>query len=170
MAQQINNVDVDEAIILLVKERSFLYDKSSFSYKNIDKKNHAWEEIAAEVANLTGREIQSDKVINKWEYFKTKYMEQRKEIASYIPSGSAASENKEVTWKYYNSMMFLEKHVNHRKTENEEDNEEPITYKSQDYLLAIKQSWDKVPEENRKQCFLQLQQLMNKKISTYSNK
>lgn len=58
MAQNIDNVGVDEAIILLVKERSFLYDKSSFSFKNIDKKNHAWEEIAAEVTNLTGRAIQ----------------------------------------------------------------------------------------------------------------
>ncbi|XP_051165606.1 uncharacterized protein LOC127284275 [Leptopilina boulardi] len=118
MSQIPQDVSVDEIIIFLVKERSYLYDKSSYSYKNNDKKNNAWEEIAQQVFEITGTPITAEKAKNKWEYFKTKYSEQRKDIAVYIPSGSAATKNPNIKWKYYNCMLFLEKHVTHRQTDS----------------------------------------------------
>lgn len=50
-----DNVDEDEMLIILVQGKDFLYDKSSNRYKDVQKKNEAWDEIASEMYLVTER-------------------------------------------------------------------------------------------------------------------
>lgn len=54
---EIKSFDINEIIILLVQEQKFMYDKSSYNYKNKTKKTEVWKEIAKEIKSLTGTNV-----------------------------------------------------------------------------------------------------------------
>ncbi|XP_051162386.1 uncharacterized protein LOC127282256 [Leptopilina boulardi] len=112
-----DNVDETEVLIQVVSNYKFLYDKSSENFKNRYAKKQAWFEIAREVQNVTNIEITNDRAKRIWKKLKEDYTTERRKIMTYVASGSAATEESSGKKShYYDSLQFLQVHVEHRVT------------------------------------------------------
>ncbi|XP_051170146.1 uncharacterized protein LOC127287331 [Leptopilina boulardi] len=190
---EINEIHQEEILIQLVEQKKCLFDKSSKSYMDKVKKNHAWEDVGNNFFDITGILIESKQIQNKWKRLKEKYSEERKKVVIYVPSGSAAQEYVS-NWPHYNAMQFLKPFVDSRSTRSnfkrpgkevgqnmdavsdsysdfsDSDGENPQTsrddsndasheinppvdYRTNDYLLMIKETWKTLSPKKKRKCF-----------------
>ncbi|KAF4086780.1 hypothetical protein AMELA_G00088330 [Ameiurus melas] len=86
-----------ELLVSLVSERRELYDKRHSDYKNIDKRELLWQEIA----DQTGFDVEEVKL--KWKSLRDTYTRKKREED--CRSGQTAKNKKQ--WKYMKVMEFL---------------------------------------------------------------
>lgn len=98
----------EERLIQLVEMRSYLYDTSSFHYKNLNKVAAGWEEIARELEVSDVEQCRK-----KWKSLRDTFTRIQKLGP---PSGSEVSGRKE--WRHLKSMWFLLPHLRERSSKN----------------------------------------------------
>ncbi|XP_018575297.1 transcription factor Adf-1-like [Anoplophora glabripennis] len=103
-----NNKEGDELLIDLIKSYPALYNKENSDYKDAIVKENSWKEIAFAM-NLTVLECQT-----RWTRLRQYYSKERLLNEKETRSGQSGSVRKK--WPLFDSMLFLEKHINKRKT------------------------------------------------------
>ncbi|XP_065357884.1 uncharacterized protein LOC135952035 [Calliphora vicina] len=94
----------DEQLILLVQERSEIYDKYNPLYKFIDRKKDAWMEIAHKM------ETTEEDAIRRWTSLRDRFTREIKKREK----SSESDPNTSHIWPYYNMMEFLRPHISSR--------------------------------------------------------
>ncbi|XP_072947281.1 uncharacterized protein [Epargyreus clarus] len=110
-----------ELLITLVHERSVIWDKTIEDYKNKRLKYHSWKEIFIHLnptfEDLSGEEKNSfgQAVMKKWTNMKDNWIKCNKKMKEY-KSGAGAKKIRK--YNFYDEMQFLQKIVEHRKTDS----------------------------------------------------
>lgn len=102
-----------ERLIECVRSRPLLYDKTSKDYRNRDKIESAWKEIA------TNCDLTEHECLSKWRNLRGQY---NREQAKAPTSGSSG--RKQSKWVYTDQMSFLRPHLVKRKSESNIDQSE----------------------------------------------
>ncbi|XP_025270765.1 uncharacterized protein LOC112639828 [Camponotus floridanus] len=102
--------ELDRRLILMVESNPHLYDKKLPGYKDKVLCNNSWKSIGDQL------NISSEDAMRRWKVLRERFSKVRRQKAN-IPSGSgASSENQEIEWSLYNTLLFLQPHVQNRKT------------------------------------------------------
>ncbi|KYN50251.1 hypothetical protein ALC62_06573 [Cyphomyrmex costatus] len=100
------NKEGDELLIDLIKSYPHLWNKEDKDYKDVNKCDNSWQEIAT-VMHLSVKECMS-----RWCRLRQYYSKER-QSQEFIPSGSAP--NKKRPWDLYEQMSFIDKHIYKRR-------------------------------------------------------
>ncbi|XP_037935215.1 transcription factor Adf-1-like [Teleopsis dalmanni] len=87
----------EEKFISLVENNPILYDKNHNDFKDNEKKNMIWKQIADEL------EVNENAVKKRWKSLRERFGKESRERAS----GSSTS----IEWHLYEQLMFLRKHI-----------------------------------------------------------
>ncbi|XP_018368453.1 PREDICTED: transcription factor Adf-1-like [Trachymyrmex cornetzi] len=102
--------ELDRLLILMVESNPHLYDKKLPGFKDKVLCNNSWKSIGDRL------NVSSEDAMRRWKVLRKRFSKVRRQKAN-IPSGSgASSENQETEWSLYNTLLFLQPHVQNRKS------------------------------------------------------
>lgn len=88
-------------LIELYQQRGMLWDASHKDYKDKNKKNDAWADIAAEL-NVPQKEVE-----NKMHIIRSQFSREKKKLKSSKQTGSGAEQVIKSKWQWYDPLQFL---------------------------------------------------------------
>lgn len=101
---------IDTSLLIeLVQQYCFLYDKTRKDFKDVQKKQNAWQEIA-ETLNCEVEEVKT-----RWRTLRERYVRESRIHETNTRSGQS-QEDPGMLWEWYSNLSFLSKHIKPRKT------------------------------------------------------
>lgn len=98
----------DEKLIELVKAHTFIYNKRDVEYRNKQKKEATWREIAS-ILKSNPRDC-----IVRWTSIRDRYTREVRTRKLGLPTGPGASTKR--PWHLFNHLSFLDAFIKHRQT------------------------------------------------------
>lgn len=99
-----NEDTYEECLIDLVREYENLWKVTSTKYKDLQRMQNSWEEIAEKVVGM-GFAKSAEDCKTKWRYLRDTFKKKKVEYGSGMKSGAAASKRRK--WKFFDALNFL---------------------------------------------------------------